>query len=219
MYKGLFLAQDVISILKSLAWSNPFSFLVHGDAAWGIKNHLTNSVLEGGKAMSSVAQERAFAILDNHCPKAGGRQLYYHTYNSHLPRDEFFAEEVGRSSHTLKHLWYIHGWDWNLHKEDSCSRETSDSHCKAPVVKPSIRKSPLGWISGGLSTFFMLYSMGDHSRRKIWWLKRRDPDNFSYPHASMTFSRKVSRTEFLKWCCDGKKEVLLCIQSICQPFS
>lgn len=41
-------------------------------------NSFTNSALEGGKAMSTLASERAFDILGNHCPKAAGRQIKCH---------------------------------------------------------------------------------------------------------------------------------------------
>lgn len=55
--------------------------------------------------------------------------------------------------------------------------------------------------------------------RKIWWLKKRDPDSSSLPHAPMTFSRKVCGIEPLKPHGDGRTEISLCIWCTCQPFS
>lgn len=73
-------------------------------------------------------------------------------------------------------------------------------------------------------TFYFLFSscctlwetMGT---RKIWWLKMRDQDSSSQPHGPMTFSRKVCRIELLRQHGDGWREVSLCIQRTCRPFS
>lgn len=66
-----------------------FSFSMFVEIQHEELNSFTNSALDGGKAMNVLASERAFDILGNHCPKASGRQIKCHEWNSRLPGDEF----------------------------------------------------------------------------------------------------------------------------------
>lgn len=109
-----------------------------------------------------------------------------------------------------------------LQQRDEWFPPQGTRHRQAWVVRLLVRKTPLGWDNGRLSIFYFLpdeYIMVSPwettGTRKVWWLKR---SSFQ-PHAPMTFSRKLSRTELLKQCGDGRREVSHCIQSTCQPFS
>jgi len=87
-------------------------------------------------------------------------------------------------------------------------------HRQTWVVRPSVRKPPLGRDNIS-SALFLLYSMRDHGHKKDVMAEKE----LSQPRVPKTFSRNVYRIELLKRCGDGRREVLLCIRSTCQPFS
>lgn len=162
--KRPFTAQGVAYSLKSLVWSKLFILHVCGDAAW--RAEFSNSALEGGKAMSTLASERAFDILGNHCPKAAGRQIKCHAWNSRLPGDEFFCWGGRKEQSHCEAFLARSGMRWKsarggpLQKSDKWLPLQGIGNRQAWVARPSLRKPPLGWENVGLSIFsYMLSSI------------------------------------------------------------
>lgn len=188
------------------------------------RNSLTNSSAGGWKGNEHASTgERALAIPDNQCPRAVGRQLNYHTWNSRLPGDGFFCWG-GRKEQSHFEAFLVHTWmrlksseGRLLQQRDERFPPRGTRHRQAWVVRPLVSK-PL-WM-GQWGTFYFLFSScctpwETTGTRKVRCLKRSS----SQPHAPTTCTRKLSRTELLKQCGDGRREVSLCIRSTCQPLS
>lgn len=56
-----------------------------------------------------LARERTLAMLNNQCPKAGGRQLNHHTWNSCFPGDKFLCWG-GRKEQSRFEAFLVHTW-------------------------------------------------------------------------------------------------------------
>lgn len=125
----------------------------------------------------TLARERTLAVLNNQCPKAGGRQLNHHTWNSCFPGDEFLCWG-GRKEQSRFKAFLVHTWarlkssqGGLLQQRDEWFPLWGTSYRQAGVVRSLVGKPPLIWDNGGLFIFYFLPAV---LHEKLWVQERYD---------------------------------------------